>query len=208
MKYLFILLSVVTTYVKSTYITEAEVSVDATQEEITPIIDRMIYEFQTNPELLFDWAFKGTGQQNDAQADAIVLALADVEYVPEEKKSRMVLNIDVDGKPKFKNIRVESQVTDSLEADTLLTRLDIHYYGMLFKTIYLNFRVKPIDQNHNILVMDTHLQFGWFFNIFVSRKVYRQVAEWRIDRFMNNVKEMIETGEVKDHEQIDVSDLE
>lgn len=208
MKFLLIMLSVMTTYVKSTYITEAEVCVNATKEEIKPIVDRMVYEFQTNPELLFDWAFKGTGQQNNAEADAIVLALQEVEYLPDEKKSRMVFNIDVDGKPKFKNIRVESQVTDSLEADTVLTRLDIHYYGMLFKTIYLNFRVKPIDQNHQRLVMDTHLQFGWFFNLFVSRKVYRQTAEWRIERFMNNVKEMIETGEVKDPEPIDVSNLE
>ena len=193
-----ILLSIATSYVQSTYITKADVEVMAAKEEVKPLVDRMVYEFQTNPELLFDWAFKGTGQQGDAEKDAIVLALQDLKYNPKDRTGKMVFNINVDGKPKFRNIQVETFAVDSLEADTILTRVDIDYKGLLFNTIFLNFRVKPISGNICSIVMDTHLKFGWFFNIFVSRKVYRETVEWRIDKFMHNVKEMAETGEVKD----------
>ncbi len=198
MKFLLILLSIITTYEDFTYITVADVPVATAKEDVKPLVDRMVYEFQTNPELLFDWAFKGTGQQGDAEKDAIVLSLQEVKYNPKKRFSHMVFNINVDGKPKFKNIKVESSVADSLEGNTMLTRLDIDYKGLLFNTIYLNFRIKSINETNCRIVMDTHLKFGWFFNMFVSKKVYKQTLEWRVDKFMHNVKEMAETGEVKD----------
>jgi hypothetical protein len=36
--------------------------------------------------------------------------------------------------------------------------------------------------------MDVHVKFGWFFRIFISRKVYSDTIDWRLVRFVQNLK--------------------
>jgi hypothetical protein len=46
--------------------------------------------------------------------------------------------------------------------------------------------------------MDVHVRFGWFFRIFISRKVYSETIDWRLVRFVNNLKLRSEGIEVND----------
>ncbi|MCM1035489.1 MAG: hypothetical protein NC038_05715 [Paludibacter sp.] len=197
MKTLFVILTVLTTYVKGMYNTDCALSVNASAAEANQVVDRLIYEFQRNPDLLFDWAFVGTGQQNDAEKDAFVLHWNNVLYVPERNYSRIDMEVQVPGIRSFKNIVLESMVTDTLIGLQRNVRVDIFYAGNLLKEAYGNFCVMPIADNQCTLSIDLHIRFGWFFNIFVSRRVYRNVVEWRVERFMSNLKEMTETGTVQ-----------
>ena len=36
--------------------------------------------------------------------------------------------------------------------------------------------------------MDVHLKFGWFFRMFITRKVYSDTIDWRLVRFVTNLK--------------------
>ena len=60
------------------------------------------------------------------------------------------------------------------------------------KKAFGTFYIIPISNNQVMLVIDVHMKFGWFFNIFVTQNIYKSVFEWRIQGFMNNMrKEMI-----------------
>jgi hypothetical protein len=36
------------------------------------------------------------------------------------------------------------------------------------------------------------LKFGWFFNIFITKKRYKSIIEWRIKKFSENIKDECE----------------
>ena len=40
--------------------------------------------------------------------------------------------------------------------------------------------------------MDVHVKFGWFFRIFISQRIYRNTIDWRLERFVTNLKLMAE----------------
>lgn len=40
--------------------------------------------------------------------------------------------------------------------------------------------------------MRIHIRFGWFFNIFITQKRYRDIVEWRMQGFMNNMRDEAE----------------
>jgi hypothetical protein len=38
------------------------------------------------------------------------------------------------------------------------------------------------------MLLDAHVRFGWFFRIFITRRVYSDTVDWRFERFVNNIK--------------------
>ncbi len=207
MKYLFVILTVLTTYSHSTFVTQSYVDVARPIEDANPYIDSLVYDFQTNPDRLFSWAFKGTGKQDEPELsdvdvilkqenskNTILLNLQKLEYFPDRKYSKMIFNIDVNDKPRFKNVEVETYVTDTMAGFNRNLRLDFKYGGSLVKIIYCNLHVMPQSPTRCRLEVDTHIKFGWFFNIFITKRMYRNVLEWRVERFMENMKEIIESS--------------
>jgi hypothetical protein len=67
-------------------------------------------------------------------------------------------------------------------------RVDINYAGTLLKEAYGTFHVQPMSENTAKIGMDVHVRFGWFFRIFISRKVYSDTIDWRLVRFVMNLK--------------------
>ena len=33
-----------------------------------------------------------------------------------------------------------------------------------------------------------HVRFGWFFNLFITQKRFRNIVEWRMQEFMRNLR--------------------
>jgi aspartate kinase len=64
--------------------------------------------------------------------------------------------------------------------------------GTLIKEAYGSFHVQPTGENTAKIGMDVHVKFGWFFRIFISRKVYSETIDWRLARFVENLKLMSE----------------
>ena len=40
--------------------------------------------------------------------------------------------------------------------------------------------------------MDINIKYGWFFNIFITKRIYKNSVEWRVNRYMNNLKKVAE----------------
>ena len=91
-------------------------------------------------------------------------------------------------RPFLSDVVIESQVTDSMRGAQRDIRVDIHYAGSLLKQAYGTFHVLPTGENSAKISMDVHVKFGWFFRIFISRKVYSETIDWRLVRFVTNIK--------------------
>ena len=188
MMLLTILLLILTTLKDGMFHTEYETGVAASSQECNMVIDSMIYYLQTDPEKLSENFFGGLGKQSDSNKNAFYLIWKQAEYKPEQKYGKLVLDVLVNGMPFLKDVVVESVVTDSITDNQRDIRVDIHYAGTLLKEAYGTFHIVPTGENTTRIGMDVHVKFGWFFRIFISRKVYSDTIDWRLVRFVNNLK--------------------
>ena len=183
-----ILLTMLTTLSDGMFHTRYETEVSASAESCNVVIDSMIYYLQTDPAKLSEQFFAGLGKQEDAKKNAFYLIWKESEYVPEKQYSKLVLDVLVNEKPFLKDVVIESQVTDSMQGAQRDIRVDIHYAGTLIKEAYGTFHVLSMGENTARIGMDVHVKFGWFFRIFISRKVYSETIDWRLVRFVTNLK--------------------
>ena len=188
MMLLTILLLSLTTLKDGMFHTEYETEVAASSQECNMVIDSMIYYLQTDPERLSENFFGGLGKQSDSNKNAFYLIWKQAEYKPEQKYGKLILDVLVNGVSFLKDVVVESVVTDSITDNQRDIRVDIHYAGTLLKEAYGTFHIVPTGENTTRIGMDVHVKFGWFFRIFISRKVYSDTIDWRLVRFVNNLK--------------------
>ena len=193
-----ILFSVLTTLSDGMFHTQYETNVDMRAEVCNQVIDSMIYYLQTDPEMLSEQFFAGLGKQDDVKKNAFYLIWKESEYLPETQYSKLVLDVLVNEKPFLKDVKIESQVTDSMQGMQRDIRVDIDYAGSLLKEAYGTFHILPTGENSAKIGMDVHVKFGWFFRIFITRKVYSETIDWRLVRFVTNLKLRAEGLEVND----------
>ena len=178
----------------TSYETDAAINAAASNE----VVDDMIYCLQSDPNLLSEKYFAGLGMQSDTKKNVFYLEWKESSYVPEKQYSRLVLDVLVNEKPFLKDVVIEAQVTDSMSGERRDIRVDINYAGTLLKEAYGTFHVQPMSENTAKIGMDVHVRFGWFFRIFISRKVYSDTIDWRLVRFVMNLKLRSEGVEVDD----------
>ena len=183
-----ILFSVLTTLSDGMFHTQYETEVSTSAEACNLVIDSMIYYLQTDPAKLSEQFFAGLGKQEDAKKNAFYLIWKASEYLPEKQYSKLVLDVLVNERPFLSDVVIESQVTDSMRGAQRDIRVDIHYAGMLIKEAYGTFHVLPTGEKRAKIGMEVHVKFGWFFRIFISRKVYSETIDWRLVRFVTNLK--------------------
>jgi hypothetical protein len=183
-----IIFSVLTTLSDGMFHTTYETEVSASAESCNQVVDSMIYYLQTDPVSLSERFFVGLGEQEDKKKNAFYLVWKQSSYDPIERYSKLVLDVLVNEKPFKKDVVIESAVVDTMDGDCRNVRVNIHYDGTLIKEAYGTFHVQPQDGNKAKLAMDVHVKFGWFFRIFISRKVYSETIDWRLARFVENLK--------------------
>lgn len=193
-----ILFSVLTTLsdgmFHSTYTTDVQADVSASNMAV----DSFITHLQTEPLLLAEWAFAGMGRQQDSEKNAMYLKWKYSEYNPQTHYSKLIVDVLVDDKPRFKDVTVECIVRDTLINNIRDVHVDIFYSGSLLKQAYGNFHVMPLTDTTSQMAIDMHVKFGWFFRIFISRKIYSETIDWRVMRFVQNLKLTAEGEEVSD----------
>ena len=94
---------------------------------------------------------------------------------------------------KTDHLQVSPTLTDTRHADSRSIYFGVDDFKNLIKhcdaTLTLT---KTEDSNAQRLTIVTHCKFGWFFNLFISRKMYRNTVEWRIEQFLENLRCTVE----------------
>ena len=188
MMLLAILFSVLTVLKDGMFHTSYETEVAANSTSCNEVVDDMIYCLQTDPELLSEKYFAGLGMTSETSKNSFYIKWKESSYVPETQYSKLVLDILVNEKPFLKDVVIEAMVADSVVDKRRTIRVDIHYAGTLIKEAYGAFHVEPTSDHTTKMGMDVHVKFGWFFRMFITRKVYRETIDWRLARFVMNMK--------------------
>lgn len=183
-----LILTILTSLKDGMFHTAYETDVQACAEACNTVVDDMIYCLQTDPELLSEKYFAGLGMQKDTKKNSFYLHWKESTYVPEQQYSRLVLDILVNEKPFVKDVVVEAFVADTMAGERRDIRVDIRYAGNLIKEAYGSFHVESTGDQTARIGMDVHLRFGWFFRMFITRKVYSETIDWRLMRFVQNIQ--------------------
>lgn len=191
------LFSVLTTLSDGMFHTSYETNVGASTEECNVVIDSMIYYLQNDPKMLSEKFFGGLGKQEESNKNAFYLIWKESEYLPDKQYGKLVLDVLVNEKPFLEDLVIESQVTDTMSGTQRDIRVDIYYSGSMLKEAYGTFHILPTSETTAKMGMDVHVKFGWFFRIFITRKVYSETIDWRLMRFVTNLK-LVAEGESPD----------
>lgn len=191
------LFSVLTTLSNGMFHTSYETNVGASAEECNVVIDSMIYYLQNDPKMLSEKFFGGLGKQEESNKNAFYLIWKESEYLPDKQYGKLVLDVLVNEKPFLEDLVIESQVTDTMSGTQRDIRVDIYYSGSMLKEAYGTFHILPTSETTAKMGMDVHVKFGWFFRIFITRKVYSETIDWRLMRFVTNLK-LVAEGESPD----------
>lgn len=183
-----ILFTVLTTLSDGMFHTSYEVEVVATAVSCNEVVDDMIHCLQTDPEQLSKHYFAGLGMQSDTKKNVFYLKWKESSYIPEQQYSKLLLDVLVNEKPFLRDVVIEALVADSMQGERRDIRVDIDYAGTLLKEAYGTFHVQPTGENTAKIGIDVHVKFGWFFRIFITRKIYRETIDWRVERFVTNLK--------------------
>lgn len=212
MKLLCFFFFITSLYANKTYTTVCAVPVDAPAEVSDSIFARFISDFQNSPDALFDWALYGTGAQDDEEKNAFLLEYKETVYIPEDDYGQITVDVVIPGLMRIKdivligtvvdekkpiiynpNLCVDSLAINNLPNWTRHFRIDVQYAGNLLERGFGNIYILPIDSVRSIFLMDINLKYGWFFKIFITMKVYKNSVEWRVNRYMNNLKKIAES---------------
>lgn len=202
---------VLTTHFNQTYRTQCAVDVNAPVEMADRVINQLVYDFQYDFEHLFDWAFLNLGKQQDDNRDALLLESRSITYNPDMEYGKIVLDVII---PKFitiPNISIDGvirderreQLFDSLRTSDGLIMDSIHIWsrhmyieankaGVIFEKAYGNLYIIPTAEDHSIYFMDINFRFNWFLQMFISMKTYKNTIQWRVEKYMKNLKHAAE----------------
>lgn len=190
---------------------------NATLADVNTTIDRFCYEFQSNPDELFKWAYLNTDQppgtpkpvekEKDAKKfdegkdgkDAIRLVYKDRTYNAEKHEGDVAIDIYVLGTRLFRDNHFGTYYTLQHGKPGHVThQLDATYSGSLLDGGIIRFQVDSIAPQQTRIRYTFNLTLGRFLAAFVSDKTWQNVGKWRFEVIFNNLVEYAETGKVID----------
>lgn len=184
--------SVKTIYNVGEFVTDGSVVVNAPLVCCNYAFDRFMDEFKSGDvDILFEWAFKGLGRQiqGDDVHNAFLIDIKSMEFDNLSDVSTVDVDLEALGRVLFKNVIIKSKVVHHHLADgSQKIDVDFFYSNIFIKRAYGTFFARKISGNQSQIRIEVHLQFGWFFNIFVTRRRYNDVIAWRVGKLLDNFK--------------------
>ena len=189
-----------TVYKDGTFTTTATIDVDCNAKVAVGTVNDFIAQFVGDPNQLFEWALKGVGKSDDDTHNEVLLVLKEASYDKVSGMSRLIIDVQVPGVMNLSDQVVESKITEIVGYNGVYNvYVDILYSNALLKKANGMFFVKPISENKTELSVKFKVRFGWFFNIFITQRRYRNLFEWRCDGFMLNMKNEMERRSNLEH---------
>ena len=125
----------------------------------------------------------------DDERDEVVITIKESTFDKMSGLCHMVADIEVSRVTTFRDIALDSRVLQTKLADgTTRVDVDIFYSNSFLKKAYGTFFVKPLSDTRCEMRIQIHVRFGWFFNLFITQKRFRNIVEWRMQEFMRNLR--------------------
>jgi hypothetical protein len=178
-----------TRYENGHFITSCVVPIEASEEATSSIMDDFIAQFRSDLPQLFSWAFKDMGLQGEGD-ELIVYHLKSSEY---DEKTDMIhgkMDAIVPKIIAFRDIAIDGKMyKKEVNNERMVVQYDILKATNFIKEAGATFTITRENDKNALCRLDVHVKFGWFFNIFITQKRYRQNLEWRFAQLAKNLKE-------------------
>ena len=166
--------------------------VNCSAEHFQQVVDKFFYQFQTNSDSLFSWVYLNTGgdgnDKDDNGKDAVALRYAGATYDPITRTGDQTFDIYVLGSKMFPNRHLVTVNHGNYMVAT--------YSGSLLNDANIRFQMDSIAPAQTNVHYEFNLEFGRFFAMFVSDKVWHNTIRWRLEQVFKNLIEYAETGTV------------
>ena len=174
------------------------------------VVNLFSYQFQANPDSLFEWAYIGLGEAEVKESkskegrDAVQLRYKDRFYDPVEKNGDVAIDIYVLGIRWWKDqhLGTHYRLTRPKNANYPLTaHLNATYSGSILEGGDIVFRLEPLSDTQTAVHYEFTLVFGKVLSAFISDKTWRNAMEWRFETILENLVEYAETGTVTEKQR-------
>ena len=174
------------------FVSHCKVKVDVSDAVAHKLVDDFIRQSKYHLDSLFMWALKDLKLQGE-KGELLVFNLKSGKY---DSKSNVVhgkMDVSVPGIYTIDDFSVDTRTTKTVAENGQITMFfEVTEAAAFVKTTTATLKIVRIDEKTAICTMNSRMSFGWFFNIFITQKRYKEMAEWRFKQLMVNLKKTAE----------------
>jgi len=180
--------SIKTVFKDGHFRTEYQTKVKASDKIASEVANDLLKDFHNSPYNLFNWALKDLGLQEKKRND-IIFILKTSKTDTKTGVTHGEFDIVVPLFTTFRDVKVDAIVsrTKYLNGEMKVTA-NIIYSSLLLKYALGTVTIVQLRNNELLFITNVSIKFGWFFNIFITKRRYKSIVEWRIKKFTENLK--------------------
>ncbi len=184
--------SISTSYKKGEFVTYCQVWVNASDSISSAVAMDFNSQIESNFKSLFGWAFKRLRMQGE-KGGLILFKYKSSSFNKDTRTIRGVTDVIVPSIMTVPNVIIESKITKQKKPDGReMFYINLVYSNTFLKTMNGKFQIRAVKNKGCWFTLETRSSFGWFFDLFITQSKYKEIAEWRLRRFVLNLKEEAE----------------
>lgn len=187
--------SISTVYKDGEFVSYSQIRVYASDSVSNVVINQFVNQMCYDLDGLYKWGLKGMHLDNEKDE----LLVFDFKTTAYNTKSNILKgggDVIVTGITKIPNIYIYTKLSEKTHSNGRKdVHLDLATQNALLKKLNGVFSYVPSKNKSGYYVLETHIKFGWFFNIFITKSRYKKIMEWRIKQLIRNLKEESEKRE-------------
>jgi len=182
--------SISTVYKNGEFVSYCHVSTNSSDSVSTEVINKFVNQMCYDLDGLFKWGLKGMHLVNEKD-ELLTFDFRSTHFNPKTSILRGTGDVIVTGITKIPNIHIDSRLSEKTHANGRRdVRLDLASPNSLLKKMVGVFSYVPQGKGKTgYYVLEAHIQFGWFFNVFITKNKYKKIMEWRLRQVVRNLKE-------------------
>ena len=173
------------------FITRCKVKINASDAVVHKMMDDFIRQNKYRLDSLFTWALKDLKLQGE-EGELLEYNLKSTKYAPETDIIHGKMDVKIPGIYTVSDFSIDTRVTkNATENGQVNMHFEVVKAAAFVKTATVTLKVVRIDEKSAWCTLESKISFGWFFNIFITQKRYKETAEWRFKQLMANFDEFI-----------------
>ncbi len=189
--------SISSVYKNGEFVTYCQVFVNAPDTICNKVSMDFDSQMRYNLDGLFSWALKGMNLRKERN-ELMMFYFKSTSFNKETNVIRAVGDVIVPGIITIPNIFVDSKITSKKYVNGKSTvYLDLQGSNGFMKNMNNSFSVIPKNEKGVWYTLESHVRFGWFFDIFITQNRFKAIMEWRLKRFIHNLKDEAEKRQKK-----------
>jgi hypothetical protein len=180
--------SISTVYRDGEFVTYCQVWVKASDSISNSVANDFDTQMRYDLDGLFGWAFKGLNLRKEKK-DLMLFYFKSTNFNKETGVIRGKGDVIITDMITYPNIIVDCKLSKkNYTSGKSEFYIDLLYSNGFIKKMYATFTVVPKKEVGTWYISENHVRFGWFFDFFITQSRFKTIMEWRLKRFVNNLK--------------------